>query len=171
MAGQDDWAGGCAVWLGSALRGASPFNTPWRREKGGLWDVGPHVVSLLWACLGPVASVTADAGRADLTYLVLHHDSGATSTVTVTLSAPETAAGLDLYVWGEPGRSAMPAEPGLAEEALRVAITELAGNARSGRLDHPCDVRFGRDVLRVLAEAQRQLDALPASGGGPRLRS
>ena len=78
------WAGGNAVWLGSALQAGSPFNTPWRRDKGALWDLAPHLVSLLWASLGPVVSVTANAGRADVTHLVLHHASGATSTVTVT---------------------------------------------------------------------------------------
>ena len=48
------WAGGHVLWLGSVYAESSPFNTPWRREKGGLWDLGPHVVSLLWAILGPV---------------------------------------------------------------------------------------------------------------------
>jgi predicted dehydrogenase len=164
VAKQDGWAGGCAVWLGSALHESSPFNTPWRRDKGGLWDLAPHAVSLLWACLGPVVSVTADAGRADVTHLVLHHHSGATSTVTVTLSAPEAAEGFDLYLWGELGRSDAPAPTNQPETALRVALTELADNARSGRVTHPCDVQFGRDVGHVLAGAQRQIDALPGAG-------
>src|SRR6516164_9052408 len=86
------WSGGVAVWLGSALQPDSPFNTPWRREKGGLWDLGPHVVSLLWACLGPVTSVSATMGAPDVTHLVLRHESGASSTATVTLSAPPAAS-------------------------------------------------------------------------------
>ena len=85
------WAGGCAVWLGSALRAGNPFNTPWRRDKGGLWDVAPHLVSLLWASLGPVRSVTAEAGLGDVTHLVLHHEDRVTSTVTVTLNVPMSA--------------------------------------------------------------------------------
>ncbi|MBV9382283.1 MAG: Gfo/Idh/MocA family oxidoreductase [Streptosporangiaceae bacterium] len=152
------WAGGTAVWLGSALRPGSPFNTPWRRQKGALWDVGPHVISLLWASLGPVTSVTADAGPADVTHLVLHHEGGATSTATVTLSAPEDAAHANVSLWGEPGLSAAPIAAGDPVTRLRTALTELASNARSGRLTHPCDVRFGRDVGRVLAAAQRQID-------------
>jgi predicted dehydrogenase len=72
------WAGGCAVWLGTAWQAGSPFSTPWRRDKGGLWDLGPHLISLLWASLGPVTSVTADPGLADITHLVLHHRGGAT---------------------------------------------------------------------------------------------
>lgn len=153
------WAGGCAVWLGTAMRPGSPFNTPWRRDKGGLWDLGPHVISLLWASLGQVRSVTADAGRGDVAHLVLHHGSGVTSSVTVTLDQPEDAAISELYLWGEPGRSACPAEAEDPVVPLRTALTELAANARSGQVSHPCDVRFGRDVGRVLADAQRQIDS------------
>jgi predicted dehydrogenase len=153
------WAGGSAVWLGTALQEASPFNTPWRRDKGGLWDLGPHLVSLLWAGLGPVASVTADAGPGDVSHLILYHRGGAASTVTTTLSAPPAAEGLAVYLWGEHGRSTAPGETTDPVAAMRTALTELVGGARSGQISHPCDVRFGRDVGRVLAEAQRQIDA------------
>jgi predicted dehydrogenase len=159
LSGTDGWTGGSAVWLASALLESSPFNTPWRREKGGLWDVGPHAVALLWASLGPVEAVTADAGRADVSHLILHHRGGATSTVTVTLSAPESVDEFDLYVWGEPGKSVAPRQGDDVVAALRTALTELAANARSGNPGHPCDVSFGRDVTRVLAAAQREIDA------------
>jgi predicted dehydrogenase len=153
------WAGGSATWLGSVYSPSSPFNTPWRREKGGLWDLGPHALSLLWPILGPVRHVTADAGRGDLTYLVLHHDSGATSTATLTLGAPAAADGFWLEIWGEHGRQAMPNLSGGPVDALRTAVTELAALARAGLTSHPLDVRFGRDVTHVLAAAQQQLDA------------
>jgi predicted dehydrogenase len=159
LAGQGGWAGGCAAWLGSSLAAASPFNTPWRQEKGGLWDVGPHAVSVLTACLGPVVAVTADGGLADIAHLILHHAGGATSTVTLTQSASAAAEGFDLVVWGEAGRSALPQDPGQSVDALRVALAELAAAARSGQLAHPCDVHHGRDVTRVLAQAQDQIAA------------
>ena len=152
------WIGGAAAWFGSSLLESSPFNTPWRREKGALWDLGPHVVSLLWAVLGPVTSVTADAGPEDVTHLVLHHQGGASSTVTVTQSAGEAAWGFEAYVWGSQGRSDAPATVSDTAEALRTALAELAANARAGQTHHPCDVRFGRDVGRILAAAQRQIE-------------
>jgi predicted dehydrogenase len=155
------WSGGCAVWLGSALQPRSPYNTPWRQDKGGLWDLAPHLISLLWASLGPVRSVTAQAGLADVTHLILAHESGATSTVTVTLSAPEQAAFADLYLWGPAGRSVAPTQTEQPVTALRTALTELAANARSGRIDHPCDARFGREIGRVLADAQHQIGERP----------
>lgn len=151
------WLGGNAVWLASVFSEQNPFNTPWRRDKGALWDIGPHIVSMMWACLGPVTSVAATAGAGDLTALMLEHAGGAFSTATLTLGAPEAAAGFDLSVWGESGRSSVPADARDSKHALRVALTELVANARSGRLHHACDASFGLQVVRVLAEAERQI--------------
>jgi predicted dehydrogenase len=153
------WAGGQVAWLASVYAESSPFNTPWRREKGALWDLGPHVVSLLLAILGPVEAVTADTGRGDLTHLVLHHRGGTTSTATLTLGAPEPVDGFDLMVWGEHGRASVPPLADDPVGALRVALTELADNARSGRVSHPCDVRFGEAVTQVLLQAQDAINA------------
>ena len=153
------WTGGVASWFGSSMLESSPFNTPWRREKGALWDLAPHVISVLWASLGPVTAVTADAGPADASYLILHHEGGATSTVTVSQGAGKAAAGFEAFVWGgSSGRSAPPQGASDPLPPMRTALAELAGNARSGRTEHPCDVRFGRDVGHVIAEAQRQID-------------
>jgi len=77
----------------------------------------------------------------------------------VSLSATEAAAGFEAYVWGEPGRLAAPTGTSDPLVPLRTALAELADNARSGRTAHSCDVRFGREVTRVLAGAQRQLEA------------
>ena len=153
-----DWSGGLVWWFGSALLESSPFNTPWRRDKGALWDLAPHAIALLWAALGPVTSVTADAGPADVSHLVLHHQGGASSTVTVSLNGGETAAGYEAFLWGSSGRSAVPPAANDPLPPLRTALAELAASIRSGRTGHPCDVRFGRDVGRVIAEAQRQID-------------
>jgi len=160
LASAGGWQGASALWLGSAYSQTSPFNTPWRQANGGLWDLGPHTLSLVWAILGPVESVTADAGRGDLTHLVLHHQGGATSTVTLTLGAPEPADGFDLLVWGERGRSVMPPLADDPVVALRAALAELIDSVRSPGLSHPCDAEFGLAVTRVLARAQHQLDGL-----------
>jgi predicted dehydrogenase len=152
------WAGGLASWFGSSMLETSPFNTPWRRDKGALWDIAPHIISLLWVALGPVTSVTADAGPADVSYLILHHEGGASSTVTVSQEGGEAAAGFEAYLWSDRGRSVAPRMTPDPVPALSLALTELVGNIRAGRTEHPCDVRFGRDVGHVVAEAQRQID-------------
>jgi predicted dehydrogenase len=149
------WAGGTAIWLGSSMLESSPFNTPWRRAKGGLWDLGPHLVSLLWASLGPMRVIAADTGPRDVTSLVLRHDSGATSTVTVTQAATEQASGFELTLWGDAGRWRAPDATDQPQVALQVALGELTANARAGLTRHDCDVQFGRAVTAVLAQAQR----------------
>jgi hypothetical protein len=108
-----------------------------------------------------VRSVTAEAGLGDVTHLVLHHEDRVTSTVTVTLNVPMSAGLAEFYLWGEAGRSVAPVETAQPVVALRTALTELAANARSGQVSHPCDVQFGRDIGRVLADAQRQIGVHP----------
>jgi predicted dehydrogenase len=152
------WAGGLASWFGSSMLETSPFNTPWRRDKGALWDIAPHVISLLWAALGPVTSVTADAGPADVSHLILHHEGGASSTVTVSQNGGEAAAGFEAYLWSDRGRSVTPRMTPDPVPPLSTALSELVANIRAGRTEHPCDARFGRDVGHVVAEAQRQID-------------
>ncbi len=156
------WQGGHSLWLATAHSGDSPFNTAWRRAMGGLWDVGPHVVALLSTCLGAVTSVTADAGRGDLTHLVLHHQGGATSTASVTLGAPAAAACFELELWGEHGRTSVPPLRGDPAGPLRTALTELAATRAPGSARHPCDAQFGLAVLRVLVQRTR--------AAGPALR-
>src|SRR6202034_397778 len=102
-----------------------------------------HLVGMLWACLGPVTEVTAVAGMADVVHLVMRHETGVTSTVTTTQSAPEAAAGVTVFVWGGGGGSLMPAELVDAVAALRTAAEELCAAVAAGRVTHPCDVRFG----------------------------
>ena len=58
------WTGGSGLWLGSALNDENPFNTPWRHEKGGLWDLGPHAISVLWNTLGPIVAARRAGGAA-----------------------------------------------------------------------------------------------------------
>jgi len=156
------WSAGSAVWLGTSLRDDSPYNTAWRREKGGLWDLGPHLVSLLWASLGPVTGVTADAGPGDVTYLILHHEAGPTSVVTVSQGAGPDSAGSEAYLWGPGGRSAAPPHTTDPGKPLRVALTELAAAARSGAPGHECDADFAVAVGHVLTLAQDQIGAAPA---------
>lgn len=155
----DPWLGGEAYWLGSALADENPFNTPWRRLSGGLWDVGPHAVVDLWRTLGPVVRVTAVKGAPDVTHLVLHHESGRSSTSTLTLSAPDPADGFTMLLWGPRGRTLMPIDDVDSMVALTVAAETLVDMVRTGERDHPAGVRMGAEVVRLLADAQRQVDA------------
>jgi len=152
-----DWDGAAGLWLGSAFAADSPFDTPWRHDKGGLWDVGPHALAMLTGTLGPIVEITARSGRRDLVHLIMRHESGASSSYAVSIDTPPAASEVSLAVWGTAGRTTLPASLADPSAALATAARELAATAQLPLPSHPCDVRLGRSVVRLLAEAERQL--------------
>ncbi|WP_354638431.1 Gfo/Idh/MocA family protein [Kitasatospora camelliae] len=146
-------------WLGSVFTTDSPYAaSPWRREKGALWDVGPHALAMLLPALGDVERVTAADGPGDTVHLVLRHGSGASSSVTLSLTAPPAAAvdGVGLELRGEHGVTRMPARDEHPVVAFGRALDALASAAGGGGA-HPCDVAFGTRVVEILAEAEAAL--------------
>lgn len=157
LADEGPWEGGSGLWISSGFAGA-PWWTPWRREYGGLWDVGPHVLSRLTAAVGPVTAVAgAMRGPRDLVHVLVEHENGAASTMSVALDSQGTDL-QRLTVWGSAGSRDMPAGGTPVIGCLHVAISELVLNARRGTPDHPYDVHFGRHIVELLAEAQDLLD-------------
>ncbi|EST19682.1 Gfo/Idh/MocA family protein [Streptomyces roseochromogenus] len=154
------WFTARAQWLGAVFTSDSPFaGSPWRREKGALWDVGPHALSVLLPVLGDVRQVVAAAhGPADTVHLVLDHATGASSTLTLSLTAPPAAAGADVELRGEAGVALLPGSPEGAVPALTRAVDALLTAARTGR-PHACDAAFGLRVTEILATAQARLAA------------
>ena len=148
-------AGGSASWLSSIA--GSPFAaSPWRQQHGALWDIGPHCLSVLVPALGPVTAVQAGAGVRDTVHLVLTHRSGVASTITVSHTVAPMAAGVEVFVHGDAGRVTLLPEVDAAPESFAVAVSELTAAALTGGT-HPCDVGFGREVVAVLAAAERAL--------------
>jgi predicted dehydrogenase len=148
-------AGGAGSWL-SSLAG-SPFDSsPWRKEHGALWDIGPHALSVLVPALGPVTAVQAGAGLRDTVHLVLTHESGVASTVTLSHTVAPLSTGIEFFVHGDAGRLVLLPDTESATEAFSVAVDELTVAALTGGA-HPCDAAFGRDVVAVLAAAARAL--------------
>lgn len=148
--------GGSVSWLGSLA--GSPFDaSPWRHEHGALWDIGPHALALLMPALGPVTAVQAGAGRGDTVHLVLHHEGGAASAVTVSSTVTPMSAGVEVFVHGDAGRLVLlPDRESPATDAHAVAVDELTAAAFTGGA-HPCDAAFARDVTVVLTAAARAL--------------
>jgi predicted dehydrogenase len=160
QAGRTHLAGGAGSWLDNNYQPDSPFkDSPWRREKGALWDIGPHALSLFVPALGPVVDVQAGAGLGDTVHLVLHHESGTASTVSLSHTVAPMSSGVEFFVHGDAGRITLLPEAGPAARAAHsVAVEELTAAATTGGT-HPCDVGFGREVVAVLAAAQRSLDS------------
>ncbi|MDO0938806.1 Gfo/Idh/MocA family oxidoreductase [Streptomyces sp. DG2A-72] len=151
------WFTARAQWLGSVFTGDSPFATPWRREKGALWDVGPHALSVLLPVLGDVRRVAAVApGPGDTAHLVLEHAGGASSTLTLSLTAPPAAGGAEVELRGEAGATLLPEGAEGAVAALARAADALRTAARTGQ-PHTCDAGFALRVTEILAAAEAML--------------
>jgi predicted dehydrogenase len=148
-------AGGDASWL-NALAGSDVAGSRWRQERGALWDLAPHLLSVLIPALGPVAAVQAGAGLRDTAHLILRHDSGAASTVTVSHTVAPLSTGTEIFVHGDAGRLVLIPEQGSTGKAFAAALDELMAAALTGGV-HPCDVGFGRDVVAVLEAADRAM--------------
>ncbi|GLY03551.1 oxidoreductase [Actinoplanes sp. NBRC 101535] len=148
------WSEARVDHLGSIFTPDNPFGaSPWRRERGGLWDVGPHALALVLPVLGPVAEVTAMSGERDLTYLLLRHGSGATSRLTLSVDAPPAAAREEAVFAGEAGVRAVPPALWKPDVALGTALDQLL-RAAAGGPGPECDARFGATVTAILAAAE-----------------
>jgi predicted dehydrogenase len=145
------WDGGSVVMVSSIFEPGNPFGeSPWRRERGALWDIGPHALALLLPTLGPVERVAAVRGQRDEVHLALRHATGAASSVTVSLTAQAEAT--EVLFWGAGGTARMPGDVDLAAAYAGAIDALLAGDDRFG-------VGFGRDVVRVLAATEVPLNA------------
>lgn len=149
-----------ARWIGSIFTDGSHFDTPWRREPGAaLWDVGPHALSVVVPVLGSVTAVTgADCDRHGTVRVLLRHDSDASSSLTLSLSAPPPATTTGVRVMTSTGWMAAPEPRRGSAELLGRAITDLVAAARDPRPSHPLDAAFGADVVGVLADVEALLD-------------
>ncbi|MFI7413734.1 Gfo/Idh/MocA family protein [Streptomyces sp. NPDC049627] len=161
QAASGGWFTGRAEWLGALFGGdgSNPFAaSPWRREKGALWDVGPHALSVLLPVLGDARRVTAAApGPGDTVHLVLEHVGGASSTLALSLTAPPAAAGAAVELRGAAGVTQLPASSESAVSALIRAGDALLAASRTGQA-HACDAAFGLRVTEILAAAEALLN-------------
>ncbi|WP_415950738.1 Gfo/Idh/MocA family protein [Streptomyces sp. KLOTTS4A1] len=160
QAGGEGWFSGRVDWIGSLYAPGvkSPYAaSPWRRERGALWDVGPHALSVLLPVLGDVTEVTALRGPADTVQVLLRHTSGAAGSMALSLTAPEAAAGVGAEFRGARGVARLPEVWGDGPLAsYGTAIDALVDSVRNG-VAHPCDVRLGLRVTEILAQAEAAL--------------
>jgi predicted dehydrogenase len=161
------WNTGHVRMYASIFEPGNPFGqSQWRRSRGALWDIGPHALSVLLPVLGPVTHVIADHGLGDMVSAVLHHESGATSTMSLSLTAPPGSRGNSWQLFGREHKTSMPDPTSTAVEAMGVCISLLVSE-QPGQWHHPCDAGFGRDVVRILEAAEGFLQRPLETRGQP----
>jgi len=150
------WTGGDARWLSGALLGGAYSGSQWRHDDGALADVGPHVFDLLDAALGRIVRVLAAHRTADdLWRVLLEHEGGATSTASLTMRLPVRPTIADFAVYGQHGCRTFSRKPGGgAAEAYTALLDDFAAMIATGTTSHPCDVRRGLHLQRILDEVR-----------------
>jgi predicted dehydrogenase len=147
--------GGHAANISGALLGDHPFATPWRLERGALLDVGPHVIDVLDAALGPVTGVRAHGHPLRWIGLLLEHEGGAVSEASLSMAAGGDVPPSTIAVYGRTGNAVLPPRDGDDDHFARVA-EEFAATVRKGG-GHPLDAAHGLRIQRIIAEAEAQL--------------
>ncbi|MFI0417130.1 Gfo/Idh/MocA family protein [Spongiactinospora sp. 9N601] len=146
--------GAQARYVSGSLRPESPFATPWRLARGAVLDIGPHMIDLVDAALGRVVDVRARGSVLGWAGLLLEHEGGALSEVSLCMSAPgERDAAVTVY--GERGRAHVD-HTALGDDVVFPAMAaEFATTVRSG-VPHPLDAARGLHVQRLIAAAEAQ---------------
>jgi predicted dehydrogenase len=140
--------------VGTIYEEGNPYGaSAWRRESGGLWDVGPHATALVLPVLGPVTEVAAMVGARDMSHVLLKHAGGGISTLTLSVDVPPAAAREEAMFAGEAGIITPPEQTGESLDAFRIALDELIAAANGGPQPE-MDVRFGARVTAILAAAE-----------------
>ncbi|TYB60960.1 Gfo/Idh/MocA family oxidoreductase [Nonomuraea sp. PA05] len=145
--------GGHAANISGILLGDHPFATPWRRAHGPLLDVGPHLIDVLDAALGRVTGVRAHGRPLGWIGLLLDHEGGAVSEVSLCMTAGGDQPPQTIAVYGRAGAAVL---PHFEEDPLETIAEEFAATVRAGG-GHPLDAAHGLRLQRIIAEAQAQL--------------
>ncbi|GAA1029567.1 Gfo/Idh/MocA family oxidoreductase [Virgisporangium ochraceum] len=148
------WYAARGVMHASIFQPGNPYGaSAWRREHGGLWDIGPHALSVVLPVLGDVTEITAVDGPRGTVNVIARHVNGAASELSITLNAAPNATVVEQVFYGENGVAVVPDHRQTTSlQAYSAAIDRLLAMAGTGAGD-PCDVHFGRTVVRILAAA------------------
>lgn len=150
-----DWTGARVVVHSDAMSGGGPYSgSMWRQKPGAaLWDIGPHVLSILLPVLGPVVSISAvhDGQRTELTTV---HRNGARARASLTLHN-EPGQVIREYRFISGAEQLVLPDPAFShQQAFARAAGDLVEMHRNGTQTHRCDAGFGLEVSRLLSAAE-----------------
>jgi predicted dehydrogenase len=147
--------GGRATFLHAGLL-EGPFAFGWRLERGALLDLGPHVIDLACAVFGPVTALKAHGDPLKWVGLLLEHESGARSELSISGSVHANPPKVGMEVYGPNPPVSVDAIAGMGPEVyanIRRAFVETV----RGPAPHLLDAAHGLYLQRIIAEAEAQL--------------
>jgi len=143
-----DATGARAHYLHGAFLGGA-MATGWRLTRGALYDLGPHLLDLADAALGPIEKVRATGDSRRWIELTCRHHGGAVSQLSLSgaVGLATSRAGLELF--GPAGSLALDFGTVDHEQCWSTLRAEFAAAVRSG-VPHCLDVRRGLMLQELL---------------------
>lgn len=148
--------GGRGWFISGAFLGG-PFATPWRLERGPLLDLGPHVIDLLDAALGPVVGIRGHGNLRGWVGLQLAHEGGAYSDVSLCATAKVNPHRSGVELFGRDESLSIDCTAA-GRDAFGTLFDEFAAVVR-GELRNGLDARRGLYLQRLLDDAEAQIRA------------
>lgn len=134
-----------------------PYATPWRKEHGALFDLGPHVFDLLEETLGPIEEVRASGDPRTWVSVTCRHRGGAVCVGGLSGIVPGPST-FQIDVVGATGATRFDGVAGASTEPWSAARRSFVEAVRAGR-SGPLDAARGLRLQRVIELANRSLDA------------
>jgi predicted dehydrogenase len=148
--------GGRACFLSGAFLGGPFSGSGWRVEHGALLDVGPHILDLVDAALGPIVNVRAHGDTHGWIGILADHESGAVSETSISCTAAIRPSRTEVELFGRDGSLAVDGRSDSRDVVFANLRADFAAVAASGG-PHPCDAARGLELQRILAMAQDAL--------------
>ncbi|GAA2428755.1 Gfo/Idh/MocA family oxidoreductase [Streptomyces macrosporus] len=150
-AGRATVVGARSCYLHGAFLGGD-FATPWRLEQGALLDLGPHLVDLLDAAVGPIATVRGTGDPRRWIELTCEHTNGAVSQASLSGSVRLPRARTRVELFGPDEELVYDTAELDHEECWPVLRREFAEAVRSGR-GNGIDAQRGLRLQELLDRA------------------
>ena len=148
--------GGRACFLSGAFLGGPFAGSGWRMEHGALLDVGPHILDLVDAALGPIVGMRGHGDAQGWIGLLADHESGAVSEISISCTAAIMPSRTEVEIYSREGSLAVDGRADSRDVIFANLRADFAAVARSGG-PHSCDAARGLHLQQVLARAQRAL--------------
>ncbi|GGN88910.1 hypothetical protein GCM10011579_083090 [Streptomyces albiflavescens] len=146
-----DHVGARSCCLSGAFLGGD-FATPWRLEHGALLDLGPHILDLLDAALGPIVRVRGAGDVRRWIELTCEHESGAVSQASLSGSVELERGITRVELFGRHPELVFDSGALDHEESWPVLRREFATAVRTGQ-SGTLDARRGLYLQTLMAEA------------------
>jgi predicted dehydrogenase len=149
--------GAQAHFVSGASLAGSLFATPWRIERGALFDLGPHVLDLLDAAMGPIDGVAATGDPLRWVCLTTEHRNGALGQIALSITTPASPGSLHCEVFTDDGTVVYDGSRLDADHDVGSSITTALAVAVETGEPNPIDVHRGLYLQQLLDQAQSSL--------------